>query len=258
MLIRQWALFLLLILIAGCASENRRPVDLNTYDYANELFANGLYGDAYDAYHYLAETYPKAPSAEKAQYNAAYTLVYYKNLDYDYAGAEHEFDVFLQRYPTSKLADQARSWLSVLKSFDQSKTQQLMGEVEVLSKKIQNLWTELEDRKADEEKLVKEKDSLLAKMEDLSKKADDLLKEKERLLSEKAAVTAERDGLLQDKINLQHRVFSLTEEKNNLILAKKKLEKSHRDLTKVDGRLETQRKKIKKEEASMNTSSAPR
>jgi len=254
MLIKQWTLFFLLILIAGCASGSRHPADSETYDYATDLFAKGLYRDAHDVYHYLAETYPKAPSAENAQYNAAYVLVYYKNLDHDYAGAEHEFNVFVQHYPASKLADQAETWLSVLKSFDQSKTQQLMGEVEVLSSKIQNLWTELEDRKADEEKLVKEKDSLLAEKEDLSKKVDTMLKEKDLLLSEKAAVTQERDGLLQDKITLQRRVFSLTEEKNDLILAKKKLEKSQRDLTNADKKLETRRKKTNNEE----TSPAPR
>ena len=222
MLIRQRALFFLLILIAGCASANHRPVGIETYDYANQLFEKGLYGDARDAYRYLDETYPKTPLAEKAEYNAAYILVYYKNLNYDYAGAEREFSVFLQHYPTSKLADQAQTWLAVLKSFDQSKTHELMMEVELLSKKIQNFWTEIEDRQADEEKLTKEKGSLLAEKEELSKKAGDLLNEKEHLLSEKAAVTVERDGLIQDKITLQRRVFSLTEEKNDLILAKKK------------------------------------
>jgi outer membrane lipoprotein YfiO len=257
MIIRQRVLFFLLILIAGCASASR-PVGTETYDYANQLFEKGLYGDARDAYRYLDETYPKTPLAEKAEYNAAYILVYYKNLNYDYDGAEREFSSFLKHYPASKLADQAQTWLAVLKSFDQSKTHELMMEVELLSKKIQNFWTEIEDRQADEEKLTKEKDSLLAEKEELSKKADDLLKEKERLLSEKAAVTVERDGLIQDKITLQRRVFSLTEEKNDLILAKKKLEKSLRDLTMVDQKMKTQRKKIKKEEISKDTNSTPR
>lgn len=255
---RQWALFFVLILFAGCASVNNPPVDIQTYDYASELFQKGLYGDARDAYRYLAETYPKAALAEKAQYNAAYILVYYKNPDQDYSGAEREFDVFLQHHPTSKLADEAKTWLAVLKSFDQSKTHEFMNEVESLSKKIHTLWTEIEDRQADEEKLGREKDALLAEKEDLSKKADELLKEKELLLSEKTAVTAERDGLVQDKIALQKRVLSLTEEKNHLILAKKKLEKSVHDLTMVDVKMEKQRKKIKKEETIKDKSSTPR
>lgn len=248
MLNKLWILFLALILIAGCASASHPPVDIQTYDYANELFQKGLYGDARDAYRYLAETYPKAALAEKAQYNAAYILIYYKNPDQDYASAEREFNVFLQHHPTSILADEAKTWLSVLKSFDQSKTHEFMGEVESLSKKIHTLWTEIEDRQANEEKLEKEKDALLAEKEDLSKKADELLKEKELLLSEKTAVTAERDGLVLDKIALQKRVSSLTEEKNDLILAKKKLEKNVHDLTMVDVKTEKRRRKIKNEE----------
>jgi hypothetical protein len=260
MLNRLGALFSLLILISGCASIKQHPVDIATYDYANELFEKGLYGDARATYRYLAETYPESPSAEKAEYNAAYILVYYKNLDIDYPGAEREFDAFLKQYPASKLAVQAETWLTVLKSLDQSRTQEsmLMTEVESLSKKIQNLWTELEDRQAGEDKTAKEKTALLAEKEDLSKKADDLLKEKDRLASEKTAVAVERDQLIQDKIILQRRIFSLTEEKNNLILAKKKLEKSLHDQTMVDGNLDTKRKKIKKEETSKETGSVPR
>ena len=255
---RLFIIGMAILFAIGCASVKSPTADIETYDYANELFEKGLYGDAHDAYRYLAVNYPKTPAAEKAQYNAAYILVYYKNPEHDYTRAEGEFGVFLQKYPTSKLAEQAQSWIAVLKSFDESKTHEFMMEVESLSKKIHNLWTEIEERQADEEKLVKEKDSLLAEKEDLSKKADELLKEKESLLSEKTALITERDGLVQDKIALQKRVLSLTEEKNNLILAKKKLEKSVHDLTMVDVKTEKQRKKIKKEEAINDKNPAPR
>jgi hypothetical protein len=249
---------ILVLFTMGCASARYIPADIQTYDYANELFEKGSYGDARDAYQYLAETYPKTSMAEKAQYNAAYILVYYKNPEHDYPGAEREFDNYLQRYPSGTLAAQAQSWVSVLKSFDQSKTHECMMEVESLSRKIHNLWTEIEDRQSDEKKLEKERDALLAEKEELSKKADELLKEREGLLNEKTAVTVERDGLVQDKIALQKRVLSLTEEKNHLILAKKKLEKSLHDLTMVDVRTEKQRKKIKKEETIRDKNSVPR
>lgn len=255
---RSFIIGVVALLMVGCASVKQPPVDIQAYDYANELFERGLYGDAREAYHYLVETYPNTPSAEKAQFNAAYILVYYQNPKHDYPGAESEFGSFLQRYPASKLAGQAQSWVAVLKSFDQSKTHEFMMEVEALSKKIHNLWTEIEDRQANEEKLARERDSLLADKEDLSKKADELLKEKERLLGENTAVTTERDGLVQDKIALQKRVLSLTEEKNNLILAKKKLEKSLHELTMVDVKTEKQRKKIKKEETIKDKVPAPR
>ena len=240
----------MLVLIAGCASFSQRPAEFQTYDYANVLFERGAYEDAHDAYRYLAETYPKSHMTEEAKFKAAYSLVYYKNTARDYDRAELEFDEFLKRYPSSTLSGQAQSWMAVLKSFEQSKTHEFMVEAESLSKRINDLGKEIENRQATEEKITKERDSLLAEKEDLSKKADNLLKEKERLLSEKTALIADRDGLEKDKIKLQKKVAALTEEKDTLIKAKKKLEKNLHDLTMVDVRMEKQRKKIKKEETT--------
>ncbi len=222
------------------------------------LLERGSYEDAHDAYSYLAETYPKSHLTEEAEFKAAYILVYYKNPDRDYDRAQREFSDFLQRYPSSTLSGQAQSWIVVLRSFDQTKTHEFMVEVESLSKKISDLWREIEDRQAAENELARERDSLLMEKEDLSKKADDLLKEKERLLGEKAVVISERDGLEQDKIALQKKVAALTEEKDALIKAKKKLEKSLHDLTMVDVKMEKKRKRIKEEETTKSMGSAPR
>jgi hypothetical protein len=244
-------------LIASCASVSQRSAEIQTYDYANVLLERGSYEDAHDAYRYLAETYPTSRMTEEAAFKAAYILVYYKNPDRDFAGAQREFTDFLLRYPKGTLADEAQSWIALLKSFDQSKTHEFMMEVGLLSKKINILWTEIEEKKADSKILEREKATLFAEKEDLSKKVDELLKEQEVLLGEKKTVTAERNELEQDKIALQKRVLSLTEEKNKLILAKKKLEKSLHDLTMVDVRTEKQRKKIKKEETNGDKSSLP-
>lgn len=249
---------MVILLATGCAPVGYHSAEIQTYDYANVLFERGLYEDAHDAYRYLAENYPKSHLTEDAEFKAAYILVYYKNPDRDYDRAQHEFGDFLQRYPSSSFSGQTYSWITVLKSFDQSKAHEFMVEVELLSTKINKLWTEIEEGRADEDKIIKEKELLLTEKEDLTKKADDLLKEKERLLGEKATLTAERDGLVQDKIALQKRVLSLTEEKNSLILAKKKLEKSLHDLTMVDVKMEKQRKKLKKEENIKSQKSAPR
>jgi tetratricopeptide (TPR) repeat protein len=249
---------IVLFTLPACASIGSRTAGLQTYDYANVLFEQGLYADAHDAYRSLAESYPKSHLTEEAEYRAAYTLIFYKNHDRDYDLAQREFSEFVQRYPSSGLSGEAQSWLVVLKSFDRSKTHEFMTEVESLSKKINNLWTEIENHQTTEEKISRERDALLAEKEDLSKKADELLKEKDRLINEKNALIAERDGLVQDKIALQKRVLALTEEKDKLIVAKKKLEKSLHDLTMVDVKMEKQRKKLKKEETTKESGSAPR
>jgi tetratricopeptide (TPR) repeat protein len=191
MFIKLSSVFLSCILLSACASISSRPPEFQTYDYANVLFERGSFEDAHDAYRYLAEAHPTLHMVQEAAFKDAYILVYYNNPYRDLDEAQLEFSEFLQRYPSSTLSDQAQSCIAVLKSFDQSKTHELMMKVELISKKINNLWTEIENRKADLEKLKIKQDALFAEKKDLSKKVDELLKENGLLLSEKTAVVVE-------------------------------------------------------------------
>ena len=247
---RFWAAFLVFALIISCAPMRRQPAaeDSRTYQEARKLFEQGLYRAALKTYRGIAESEPHSPWAEKAQFDAAYVLVYYKNPDRDYAGARREFEKFLLRYPASVLAGEAQSWIEILKAFDQSKVRVLLEEMESLTRKSDDMARELLEAQRERETLAKERDMLLVDKNSLIKKVNELLYERDALLNEKETLLKERERLTLDKADLEQKIQSLGREKEELVQSKEKLEKSLRDLTMVDVKVEKRKKKMKKEE----------
>jgi hypothetical protein len=205
----------------------------------------GKYREARASYRELAEDLSNQRRAEQAQFNAAYLLVYYGNPDKDYSSAAREFEEFLVRYPSGALAGEARSWHDVLRSFEQTRTNELLKEVDTLTGKVEALTKELQNAHADGEAVAKERDLLLTEKDRLTGKVDELLNDKDDLLKEKAALLKERDGLAKDNTGLGKKIDLLTREKEALTLAKENLEKSLHDLTMVDVKMEKKRKKVK-------------
>jgi hypothetical protein len=247
-LLRLPVLFLILLL-AGCAPlmQNLTGGEGAKKNHeAKAAFEQGKYGEARDAYRALAEDQSNPRRAEQAQFNAAYILVYHENPGKDYRRAAREFEEFLGRYPSGVHAGEARSWLDILRSFEQSKTNELLKEVDTLTKKMEDLAKELRKAQAENETGAKERDQFLIEKNNLTKKIDGLLNDKDGLLKEKAALLKERDGLAKDKIDLEKKVDLLTRDKEALTLAKNRLEKSLHDLTMVDIKMEKMEKKRKK------------
>lgn len=230
---RNPVLILVLLAAAGCAPlaqniegrEGRKK-----FNEAETAFREGKFGYARTAYLALADDRSDPQCAEQAQFNAAYILVYYKNPDKDFSLAAREFDEFLVRHPLGERADEAGSWLYLIRSFEESKTKELLNEVDSLTRKADDLTKELQKSHADDETAAKERDLLLIEKNALAKKVDDLVKEKAALLNE-------RDGLAKDKIDLENKVALLTR-------AKAKIEKSLHDLSMVDVKMEKKRKKV--------------
>ena len=239
---------LLALLLAGCAplmqglagGEGARK-----FQEAGAAFEQGKYREARDAYRALGADRSNRRRAERAQFNAAYILVYYRNPDKDYPRATREFEEFLIRYPASMLAGEANSWLDMLRKFDESRMSELLNEIDSLSGKMDELKKKLLEVQADKETAVKERDVLFIEKTDLMKRIGDLLNDKDGLLKEKAVLLKERDGLARNKIALERKVDILTRDKESLIRAKEKLEKSLHDLTMVDVKMEKKRKKVK-------------
>ncbi len=239
---------LLVLLLAGCAPLMQGLTGgegAKKFREAEASFQQGRFGEARSTYRALAEDRSDPRRAEQSQFNAAYILVYYKNPDKDYSRAAREFEEFLSRYPSSTLAGEARSWLDILRNFEQSKAGELLKEVDMLTQKMDSLTKELQRAHADGEAAARQRDQLLVEKNNLSKKVEDLLDDKDRLLKEKAALLKERDGLAKDKIVLEKKVDLLARDKEALTLAKEKLEKSLHDLTMVDVKMEKKRKKVK-------------
>ncbi len=245
---KRIAVALALLLITGCAPLMQKfPIGENAkkYQEAKTEFKQGHYKQAYELYRALADKDSDSHWAELSKYNAALVLVHYKNPDKNYFQAEREFDEFLIRYPSSQFLDDAGSWLEALKNFDQSRTGELLKEIDSITKKFTESVTRQEDLQKQKDAVVKERDVLTVEKSNLLKKVDDLLGDKALLLQEKSALLKERDGLSKDKASLEKRVDALTRDKAALILAKEKLEKSLRDLTMVDVKMEKKRRKIK-------------
>ncbi len=245
---KRIAAALSLLLITGCAPLMQKfPIGENAkkYQKAKTQFEQGHYKQAYELYRALADKDPDSHWAELSKYNAALVLVHYKNPDKNYFQAEREFDEFLIHYPSSQFADDAGSWLEALKNFDQSRTGELLKEVDSITKKFTESVTRQEDLRKQKDAVVKERDVLAVEKSKLVKRVDELLGDKDLLLKEKAALLKERDGLSKDKAALEKRVEGLTKDKEALTLAKEKLEKNLRDLTLVDVKMEKKRRKIK-------------
>jgi len=238
----------LVLMLAGCAPLMQGLTGgegAKKFRDAGTAFEQGKYREARASYRALAEDLSGPRRAEQAQFNAAYLLVYYENPDKDYSHAAREFEGFLARYPSGALAGEARSWKDVLRSFEQTKTNELLKEVDTLTRKVEALTKELQNAHADGEAVAKERDLLLTEKRSLTRKVDELLNDKDGLLKEKATLLKERDGLAKDNVGLGKKIDLLTRDKEALVRAKEKLEKSLHDLTMVDVKMEKKRKKVK-------------
>jgi hypothetical protein len=240
-------MIMLLFAVAGCAAL-KLPFTENSkrYQVAQTYFERGDYKAAYDAYQAIAAT--SSAWAEDSKFNAGYVLIYYKNQQKDYGLAEQEFEVFLARYPKGALADEAFTWLDMLKMFHQTKAGELAREVATLTMKSENLAKDLMKTQSEREGLKKERAALLDERTSLLLKIDGLLNEKEALIKKNTELAKDKAGLARDKTVLTRKAELLNKEKAKLLEAKAALEKSLRDLTMVDVKMEKQRTKMKKEE----------
>lgn len=235
--------------LAGCAAlmQGLPPgEDAPKFQEAKTYFEQGNYKEARSAYLSLAEGGPESRSAEPARFRAASILVYHGNPDKDYGRALREFEEFLARYPESRSAGEASSWLSLLRIFEQSRANELLKEAASLTKKLDEARALQREAQAGKEAASKERDALLMEKENHIKKIDGLLNDKDQLLKETAALLKERDAFGRERAALEKRVDALTREKEGLVLAKERLERSIKELMLVDVKMEKKRRKIKR------------
>jgi outer membrane protein assembly factor BamD (BamD/ComL family) len=220
--------------------------DTKAYHAAQAAFEQGKYQEAHNAYRAIADS--RSSWAEESKFEAAYVLVYYKNPEKNFIAATQEFAEFLARYPESTRAEEANTWLAMLKMFEQTKAGALVKEVASLNMRIESVAKELQKTQTDKEAFVKERDLLLTEKTSLIKKVDDLLNEKDVLISKNTALMKSNEGLSRENAALEKKISTLDKEKKNLIQAKTKLEKSLRALTMIDVKMEKKRKKIQRQE----------
>jgi outer membrane protein assembly factor BamD (BamD/ComL family) len=237
------------VLLAGCTMVTPQFLvsdDTKTYRAAQASFDQGKYKEAHDAFRAIAAG--RSSWAEQSKFDAAYVLVYYKNPEKNFAAAEQEFNEFLARYPGSAHAEEAHTWLALLRMFDQTKAGELVKEVASLRIKIEGVAKELQKTQTDNEALMRERDSLLTEKNGLAKKVNALLSEKDALIAKNTALLKSNEKLGRENAALEKKIGALEKDKRNLMQAKTKLEKSLRALTMIDVKMEKRRKKIQNRE----------
>jgi outer membrane protein assembly factor BamD (BamD/ComL family) len=86
-------------------------------------FEAGRYSEAIQEYRHVADHFPDDKLAAQAQYQAAYTEIYFKNSGSDYGMAAKDFQKLIQKYPNSPWKDPAENWLNVLTQLESLKTE---------------------------------------------------------------------------------------------------------------------------------------
>src|SRR5208283_919009 len=182
------------------------------------IFKRENYKAAYDAYRAIAVT--RSPWAEESEFSAAYVLVYYRNSQKNHTTAEQEFEEFLSRYPKGARADEAATWLDMLKMFHQTKAGELARKNAALTVKFESVTKELQKTQAENDSLKNERETLFSERQALLQKVDELLNEKEAVIGKNAELPKDKEGLLRDKTMLTKKVDGLNRGKTILLEAK--------------------------------------
>jgi len=81
------------------------------------------YKEAADAYKKISADAPSAQLAADALFELALVHAHHDNPQRDYTQATRLFSEFVKRYPDNRRADEARTWISVLKTVQELKKQ---------------------------------------------------------------------------------------------------------------------------------------
>ncbi len=87
-----------------------------TLETAHLLFQQGKYSEAASHYKKLVRN-KHQEIAEKAQFQLAYTLAFYRNPKRDYEEALSEFQTFVERFSGSPLKEEASNWIFLIEQY---------------------------------------------------------------------------------------------------------------------------------------------
>lgn len=93
--------------------EVAKTPDEEAYDKARNLYYEGKYKEAIEAYRKLIKDYPKSEYGDDAQYEIA---MCYEFLE-DYKKAIEEYEKLIKNYPNSEYVDGAKSSIEYLKEY---------------------------------------------------------------------------------------------------------------------------------------------
>lgn len=134
-------IWIVIIWLSGCATTNVRtgPESIRTgpeleYQEAAVSVKEKKYKEAAATYKKIVADAPESALAADALFELALVHAHQNNPQRDYALATRTFEEFSKRYPDHERADEARTWISVLRTVQELKKQneQLNDSIEEL------------------------------------------------------------------------------------------------------------------------------
>ncbi len=125
---------LAVIWFSGCATTNFVSGPEKQLQDAAVSVKEKRYKEAAAAYKKIAAESPDSALTADALFGLALLQAHHDNSQRDYTQATRTFSEFLKRYPDNRRADEAQTWISVLKT-----VQELKKQNELLNESIEEL-----------------------------------------------------------------------------------------------------------------------
>ena len=107
----------------GCATTSVVTGPEKQFQYAAVSVKEKRFKEAAAACNKIMTGAPDSPLAADALFELALINAHHDNPQRDYAQATRTFSEFLKRYPDNRRADEARTWISVLRTVQELKKQ---------------------------------------------------------------------------------------------------------------------------------------
>ena len=120
---RKIIVLLTVIWLSGCVMTSFVTGPEKQFQDAAVSVKEKRYKEATASYNKIMVDSPDSTLAADALFELALVSAHYDNPKKDYTQATHSFAEFLKRYPDNRRADEARTWISVLRTVQELKKQ---------------------------------------------------------------------------------------------------------------------------------------
>jgi outer membrane protein assembly factor BamD (BamD/ComL family) len=121
--VKKVIVVLAVIWFSGCATTSVVTGPEKQFQDAAISMKEKRYKEAAACYNKIMADSPDSALAADALFEIALINAHYDNPQKDYAHATRSFAEFLKRYPDNRRADEARTWISVLRTVQELKKQ---------------------------------------------------------------------------------------------------------------------------------------
>jgi outer membrane protein assembly factor BamD (BamD/ComL family) len=121
--VRKIILLIAIVCLSGCTTTKVVTAPEKQFQEAAISAKDKRYKEAAACYNKIVTDSPDSDLAADALFELALLNAHYDNPQRDYARASRSFAEFLKRYPDNRRADEARTWISVLRTLQELKKQ---------------------------------------------------------------------------------------------------------------------------------------